>query len=257
MPRLADLQAEFFRAVVSGNASALLPFLAHGAVPPDRAFHIHENNTRILLTESLAATFPVVRKLVGEAFFDALAHAFIKGNLPVSGTLIDYGAAFPGFLADFPPARSLPYLSDVARLEWAWHECLNAADVVAISAGDLAAIDQAALINLRFRVNPGLRLISSPYPVDAIWRANMAEATETVDLDAGPARLMLIRHEFQVRMQSLSLGAAQFVATLGEGATLAQAAETAFASQEDFDLQLTFADLMMCGALVSFEVDAD
>lgn len=254
MPQLADLQAEFLHAVVSGDTSALLPFLAESALPPGEAFRIHENNTRILLTECLSATFPVVRKLVGDEFFDALAQQFIKDCLPSSGALIHYGAEFSGFLADFPPARSLCYLSDVARLEWAWHECLNAADAEPLNAAELADIDQHEMIHLRFRLDPGLRLISSPYPVDAIWRANMADGPEIVDLDAGSACIMLTREGFEVRMRNLSPGAAQFVAALGRGETLAQAAEEAFASQADFDFPSTFADMITSRILTSFEL---
>ena len=47
------------------------------------------------------------------------ARASSPGRCPPQPVLAEYGAGFPDFVADYEPARGLPYLADVARLDWA------------------------------------------------------------------------------------------------------------------------------------------
>ena len=53
---------------------------------------------------------------------DSLAHPSRSGDLN------DYGEDFADFLADYPHARELSYLPDVARLEWLVQIVYYAAD---------------------------------------------------------------------------------------------------------------------------------
>jgi hypothetical protein len=77
---------------------------------------------------ALAATYPVVKRLVGAPFFDAAVDAFVDAHPATSGDLNLYGDTFGAFLSVYPPAASLPYLGDVAALEWAQDEANRAAD---------------------------------------------------------------------------------------------------------------------------------
>ncbi len=69
---------------------------------------IYRNNTFITLTEALASTFPIVKELVGEDFFDFTAKEFIKNHPPMQGPLFEYGDNFSQFLDQFEPASTLP-----------------------------------------------------------------------------------------------------------------------------------------------------
>src|SRR5437879_1737551 len=78
---------------------------------------IHRHTVQQSLVEVVAAAFPVVRRMVGAEFFDALARAFVTAMPPRQRHLSAYGADFSGFIAGFAPAAARPYLADVARLE--------------------------------------------------------------------------------------------------------------------------------------------
>ena len=80
---------------------------------------------------ALGATYPVVRRLVGTPFFDAAVDAYVEAHPSRSGDLNEYGATFGEFLGGYEPASDLPYLPDVARLEWAIDEANRAADSLA------------------------------------------------------------------------------------------------------------------------------
>ena len=77
--------------------------------------------------------YPVTRRLVGDDFFRAMARAFVAAQKPRSPVLIHYGADFPAFVEAFEPAREIPYLTDVARLENAWVEAYHAAEAPALA----------------------------------------------------------------------------------------------------------------------------
>jgi preprotein translocase subunit SecD len=101
---------------------------------PPKRFAVYRNNVASSLINALRTRFPATEKIVGDEFFAAMAHLFITGNLPRSPVLMFYGDAYPDFIAGFEPARELPYLPDVARLEAARTHAYHAADAVPFGA---------------------------------------------------------------------------------------------------------------------------
>ena len=83
-----------------------------------RRFAVYRNNVIVSLVAALADTFPVLRQLVGDEFFDAMAGftcARIRPS-PVPGAL--HGEGLADWLAAFEPARAFVFTwSDMARLE--------------------------------------------------------------------------------------------------------------------------------------------
>ncbi len=86
---------------------------------PQTRFAVYRNNVMMSLIDALADTYPVVQRLVGEDFFRAMARVFAQAKPPRSAVMAYYGRDFAAFIDAFPPAASVPYLADVARLEMA------------------------------------------------------------------------------------------------------------------------------------------
>ena len=189
------------------------------------------------------------RPLVGAEFFRGLARAFIGRSLPTQPVLAEYGAGFPAFIAGHDAARDLPYLADVARLDWALNLAFHAPAGGRLAAADLAALPADRLPSLRLSLAPGTVLVCSPYPLDRIWAASQpGAAADPVDLAAGGARLLVLRRPDDAAFVSLSAGEAAFVAGLGEGLTLEEAAGRA---ETDFDLSAGFARLLGLGVFAA------
>ena len=189
-----------------------------GQSAPKR-FAVYRNNVAVSLTEALQTAFPVVRKLVGEAFFRAMAGEFLRQHPPQSRIMMLYGYEFADFLAGFPPVASLAYLPDVARLEQALRESYHAADATPIAPEVLGALPEATLLASRLTLAPALRLIRSSWPIHAIWRANT---------ESGPAPqpraedVLILRPDFDPIPHLLPQGS-NFIAALIGRATLAEA----------------------------------
>ena len=109
-----DVQDEFADALLS--AATPVPSSSKGAAirRADRRFAVYRNNVAVSLVEALGARFPVVKRLVGDEFFSAMAHTFVLREPPLSPLLIYYGETFPAFIGAFDAAKPLPYLADVA-----------------------------------------------------------------------------------------------------------------------------------------------
>ncbi|MCP5366231.1 MAG: putative DNA-binding domain-containing protein [Hyphomicrobiales bacterium] len=251
MPALPDLQHSFMAALRGGAEDAVLAAIAGDGIPAAERLAIHRNNMVLTLTDSLAGVFPAVRGLVGADFFAACAAAFIAAHPPRSGTLIRYGDRFAPFLDRSGMAAPVPCLSDLARLEWAWHQAFHAADAAPLAPADLGAIDPGDLPALVLRPHPSARLLSSPWPVDAVWAAGLAgDAFDgTVDLDAGGVDLLVVRPALEVEVRRLDPAAAALLAACAAGRPLAEAAATAGTG---LDLAAALAGLLAAGAFAPF-----
>lgn len=220
---------------------------------PEKRFAVYRNNVVVGLVDALADSYPVVQALVGEEFFRAMADVFVCQAPPRSPVLAWYGDGFAEFIEAFPPAEGLPYLADVARLEWRRVESWHAADVAAMPITQLTTLlaDALHLPALRFALHPALRVVTSAHPVVSLWAAHQADdpgaALGNINMGSGEAAL-LIRPDLDVEIVRIEPGAAAFVRHLLAGETFGTAAA---AAAEDFDLPATLGLLIRSGTIVA------
>ncbi|MBL8471534.1 MAG: putative DNA-binding domain-containing protein [Rhodocyclaceae bacterium] len=254
MSALRELQLQVFDTLFR-RGERPLPALRENGLAPARRLQIYRNNMVVSLSDALAAVYPVVVKLVGEDFFRHCARSFIPLHPSRAGHLQPFGREFADFLAQFEAAAGLPYLPDVARLEWAWHQVFHAAAAPPLDLARLAAVPEEAREALQFRLQPAARLIDSPFPVLAIWETNQdAYAGDaTVDLDAGGQQVLVIQRALEVELYELGRAEHGLLAALAAGATLAGAAEAAFAIDAAFDFAAVFGRQLALGSLADLE----
>src|SRR5438067_9410654 len=162
MPSLREIQQRFVDAVFSTEA-------AHERIA------IYRRTIFANYRKALSASYPVVKRLTGTPFFHAAVDAYVGAHPSRSGDLNVYGDSFGDFLVAYTPANDLPYLPDVARLEWAIDEAHRALDASCAHESLIAAFAATAperLPILRIRLDPSCRLVSSPFPILRIWQTN-------------------------------------------------------------------------------------
>jgi len=237
MPRLHDLQRDFARSVLCGEDFPSEWLRANG-IPSTKRLAIYRNNTILGLTEALRDGFPVVNRLVGEAFFAAMARQYVRIHPPRSNCLFEYGAGFSEFLASYDLVESLPYLADVAKLEWLRQEALQEDNGEGLNFSALAAVPSESHGELRLEMQPSARLMVSYYPVLRIWAANQPgfAGDDRVSLGEGGCRLLIVRPRLVVEIYSLVAGDYALLTALAKGATLIEAADLAISSDDDFNL---------------------
>ncbi len=215
-------------------------------------FSVYRNNVVVGLVDALAATYPAVRALVGEEFFRAAAREFVRAHPPCSPVLIDYGGAFPGWIAHFPPAAGVPYLDDVARLEWAWSRAYNAADVTPLVVDALVNVPPEQLAEARVILHPSATVVISRNPVVSLWaEATGREARSRLDLRSAETALVA-RPWDRVEVRRIDAATSVFLTGLGCRMAFGASVERASAC-ESFDLATQISGLFANGLVAAVE----
>jgi len=236
MSPLRELQAAFRAALLVDDERAVTSAIVDDDVGVSARLSIYRHHVFTSLAAALGATYPVVTRLVDRRFFAWAADRYVRAYPPAGPCLAEYGADFPAFLAQFPACAHLPWLADVARLEWAMNVALHAPDAAALEPDALRALHPRTLARVTLRFQPSVVLLESPWPIDAIWRANQPDADGVVDLGAGEARLELRRLDDDVVFRALPPGTFAFRAALAAGRALEDAVERALDAEPGFDL---------------------
>ena len=239
MPSLHEVQKQFAHALFAGTDDEIEHAVVPGALGVALRLDIYRNNVLSNYRKALRDTYPTIVRLVGDEFFNAAARVFAKESVSGSGDLHDYGEAFGDFLAAFEPARGLPYLGDVARLEWAMHRVFHAADATALTPSGFSALSEEQLTRLRFILHPAARLIESRYPIARIWRISQPENSDeevSVSLDEGGERVLVIRRNDVVELEPLTKAQYAMLYALAHEAPLGEAVEVAMRQDATFDL---------------------
>ena len=251
------LDQEAFAAALLDPSAPCPPGLrAWNGSDPVRRLAVYRNNVVSSLIDALADTFAVTQRLVGDEFFRAMASVFVRQQPPASPILVHYGAAFPAFVAGFAPAALLPYLPDVARLEFARLRALHASEAEPVSEAALtqALADPHALARSHLVWHPSLAVIESPHAVVSLWAAHQtAEDIVPVEIDCAEQALVL-REGLDVLVIPVGRGTACFTARTLAGETFSAAAEAATAIDASFDLGTTLSLLLQRRALIELRV---
>lgn len=246
----AGWQTRFAAALCDPEIDVPAGLKAWNGSDPARRFAVYRNNIAVNLVDGLCDTFPVCLALVGEDFFRAMAHVFVRQSPPRSKILARYGEAFADFVAAFELAGEITYLADVARLEYARVEAWHAADDKPMTASDWSGVDQDRLGQLRVKPHPSARVLASPFAVFSLWAAHQG-ALDIGDVDPFESEQVLILcPQLEVETIALPPGGAVFLGALAGEASLSEAAEQA-AADSRFDLAANLAILMQSGFAVS------
>jgi putative DNA-binding protein len=235
MPSLRDLQRDVRAALLDGDPRAAQEIVADGLTPEAR-LAVYRHHVLTSLTAALEATFPVVVRLVDPRFFRFACDRYLRAHPPAGPCLFEYGATLPDFLAAFEPCRHLPWLPGVARLEWAMNAALHAPDAEPLSAEALRARPAGTLEGMEVTLHPSVTLLESPWPVDAVWRANQDGGDGGVDLDGGGVRLCVWRLGDEVVFRALGAAGFAFRRALAGGGRLAAAVAAALEAEPGADL---------------------
>jgi hypothetical protein len=234
MATLRELQQGFMKALYDGDDDLAARLVPRGPGGGRDRLRLYRNSVFGILTDALAAVYPVVQRLVGERFFAFAARAFIPKHPSHTGDLHAYGEWFPAFLATFAPAGGLPYLADVARLEWACHRAFHAAEAPTLDLARLAAVAPTDHATLRLRLAPAATVLTSSYPIHRIWAANQPGSPEqNVDLGLGGVHLLVTRHGFEITQRPLAPAECAFLHHLAVGDDLEAACRAADAAGAD------------------------
>jgi putative DNA-binding protein len=216
-----------------------------------KRYNVYRNNVTVSLISALAAAFPATLRITGVDFFRAMARFYVRATPPTSPLLFDYGRDFPDFIERYEYAQSVPWLSDVARIERAWLDAYHAADVQPLRPDDLAAIPAEQLPNTVLEPHPATRVIRSRFSAVTIFTASRSDGPDSRIEVVEPEDALATRPALEVEVRRLPPGGAIFLSRLMTGESLDTAASAAFAESPSFDLPANIRGLLEAGAFTT------
>lgn len=243
-----------FAAALTGSLYTIAEKVIGDAIPAEGRVQVYANHFRVSLLEALAATFPVTRALVGEAFFAQTARAFLIFEPPRSPILAQYGGGFPTFLAALPDLGGHSYLPDVAAFEWALNAAYHAEDAPMLMPEHLAEPER--VMQMPLPLHPSVQRLSTPFPISEIWQVHQpdAPAVDRIQLAGGAERLLTWRQGIDVCWRKLTPGEDRLLAEIADNAPLAAAALAASA-EDGFDFADSFTWMLDGGLFVQTTAD--
>jgi hypothetical protein len=146
----------------------------------ERGLSAYRANAQALAPKALAGAYPVVLQLLGHENFMGLARQHWQDHPPTRGDLAQWGAQLANHMAMVPGlSEQEPYLSDVARVEWAVHMAALAGDAV-LDMASLSILTEQDPSHVVLQVCPGTACVASPYPVVTIVQAHLQPSAQTM-----------------------------------------------------------------------------
>lgn len=237
VPALLETQRRFLAALYDDAATGPLASIVDGGLEPAARLRIYRNSCNEIQVGALRTAYPAVSALVGEAFFEQTARGYRQAHPSCCGNLQAFGQHFADYLAGLSAAHALPYLPDVARLEWLRQETALAAEPVDVRDGAI--------------MHPCVRVFASPYPVLTIWRYALQPTGAGLELADAGEQVVLWREGEQVAMAVLDPASFACIETLARGGTLDDVYQAGRKQDPDFDFAACIESLVDRGLLAA------
>ena len=255
MPALRDIQSAFIHDAYTGEQTSI-GYLNNYKLSSSERLDIYYNNTVLGLTDILATTYPVLKKIVGENFFRTLVRFYIETFSQISGNRHKYGEELASFLSEYEPAVSYPYLSDVAAIEWAYFQATIADDVAALDFNRLTDLI-SAYPNFNVSLHPGVHYIELNYNALEIWQEHQKNRIEILELQKTQQTVLIWRDQSDdIYLQNISESLKKLLIRCQEGINFNQAI---FQSSDGLEnlaaFQQEFAQVVSSGVFIYVDGD--
>lgn len=186
----AEMQRAFAACLAVDDGGRDGTVLAGSAVQAEQGLAVYRRNLGGVLVRALETAYPACVRVLGERCFRPVARDFVATHPSEGPDLNLYGEGFAdfvdGYTAAGQPLQEVPYLGDLARLEWLWQRAAYAPPPIPFPFQAFADAVVQTEGRVRLQPSPGAGWLCSPYPVTAIRALNLgdAHATEVLGLEA-------------------------------------------------------------------------
>ena len=218
----ARIRSGFGPAAPADSAAPVM--IRGGASGAERVADVYGGGYLTRTREALAEVYEAVHMVLGPRRFAALAAAYTEQHPSHEYNLSFFGRQLEDWLEASAWHRALPFLPDLARLEWLVCQAFHAFDDPPAEASRFASLPVEAWERARFQFQPSMGLIASAWPIRDIWVAR-SQPRDTIDiaLASRPHHLMVHRRGTEVVCEVVEPEAFTLLQHLADGQPLAAA----------------------------------
>ena len=165
---------------------------------------------------SLKTTFPAIIQLISEAAFESIAGGYLHDMVKTPVDIGQLGQGFSEYLIQHDVTEHVPYIAELAKFEWQWHQAFNAPEPekkIPSSSG-LNGGSRSLVGDPPFEPEDDLEIFdidhvfieTYQYPVDEIWACCQPEYVGDFDVDLSLSQcitMLLYRKGLCVKMQRI------------------------------------------------------
>lgn len=199
----------------------------------------------IRIVDAVSDDFGVVSRILGEERFRDLIARYLRRYPSQSATLSDLGEHLPTFIRDTAFATDLPFLSELARIEWMAVEAFLADDSRPLDTTQLGNIPESAWPDAVFELDSSVRLLQCDWTVDRAWNEKELTSEKLVGLvEQRKTQLVVYRKEDDIWVDSVDVKKFLILSLLKEGLSLGTLCTdmAKFAEYSAADIQQCFSD---------------
>jgi hypothetical protein len=216
--RLEPAGGESRLASLFNDATPVAPALGLGA---------YAGGYPVRLREALADTFEAVARYAGEDAFAALSARYTAAHPPACYNLNDVGRSLPRFLRRDTLAADLPFLPDLAELEWKLSRAFHAEVRPPADTAGLSSLGEEEWSRVVVELQPGVDTIVSRWPVHSLWETRDQGRPQARFEVADGEAVLVYRRGLVVRLELVGKGEARALRAVGRGKRLVAVLETA------------------------------
>lgn len=168
--KLKELQKQFAIHLYKPKQEKIFSEIRLDKVLPKNRLQIYRNNVFGNFDSVLEMIYPTVKDLLGKEQFQELCSQYHQKHHSKSGNLDEYGKYF----AKFIKKHKMPYLSDIAGLEWLYHLAYFSKDIEKFAIEKFQKLKEKDLFKVKFKLHPSAYLFTSKYPIYSIWKNKKA-----------------------------------------------------------------------------------
>jgi hypothetical protein len=197
-------------------------------VAPALGLSAYAGGYPVRLCEALADTFEAVARFAGEEGFAALAARYTAACPPACYNLNDVGRSLPAFLRADPLARALPFLPDLAELEWKIARAFHAELQPPADTTGLGALRADEWSRVTLALQPGVATVVSRWPLRTLWEARGdARAARRCYAGGHGESVLVYRRDLVVRLDLTNKNEVRALRAIARGRPLAVVLEHA------------------------------
>lgn len=229
-PSLRDVQ-RWMRSRISPHDASGTPMQTPGGLlrpqrgtPGNERLAVYAEGYRVRMREALLEMYPAVAHVLGDQAFGGLAQGYATRHPSRDYNLSMVGRHLPEFLATAPSAESLPFLADLAALEWLVCQAFHAFEQPPVAPDAFASLAPERADRLTLCFQPSVGLVASRWPILDVWESRRTPHGQiNIDLADRPQRVLVARAGLQVRCELLDAPQYALLEGLRSGRTLGEA----------------------------------
>ncbi|MDA0902407.1 MAG: DNA-binding domain-containing protein [Proteobacteria bacterium] len=252
MSSLIEMQRNLADYIYDKSKAQIIEQINTDNISKERRLKVYHNNVIGSFDDVLADVYTTVKRLVGDDYFNGLAARYHQTYRSKSGNMNEYGVNFAQFIQSLTPEHKLLYLTDIAKLEWLFHDIYFAADTSkTMDLEALQALKEDQYFNISFEIHPSCAFLESQYPIHSIY--NSVNSEQKINIDEHDKEIVLLeRCLFDVNIHKLSELEYLFLQEIKQGKTIYNIYEALIEKDPQFDIGSLINKYISIGVLSNF-----